>query len=245
VLETFKLLKERKLAQISIIPVQSNGIVDPKKIKKELRKETILVSVMYANNEIGTIQPLKEIAREIRHYIKMNSRKNIFFHTDATQAEVYLDLSVESLGVDLLTLSGSKIKDALGVGVLYKKKNVPFANVFGGGNQENGFRPGTENLPSILKFTKAFLAAQEIKDSETKRLTKLRDYFFTKLSTLSRLNLDMGIVVNGDMNNRLPNNINLTIPNIPSDLLVIELSEKGVMASAKSACKAGDGKCLT
>ena len=150
------------------MPVEENGIVDPKKIKKEIKKNTVLVSVMYANNEIGTIQPIKEIAKEIRHYNKINLNK-VLFHTDATQAVNYFDLNVEKLGIDMLSLSGAKIENAGRVGVLYKRKSVQLANVFGGGDQEMGLRPGTENLPEIIKFAQALKAAQDIKEKETKR----------------------------------------------------------------------------
>ncbi|MFA6177603.1 MAG: cysteine desulfurase family protein [Candidatus Paceibacterota bacterium] len=255
VLETYKLLAKRKLVEITIVPVEANGIVDPKKIKKEIKKNTVLVSVMYANNEIGTIQPIKEIAKEIRHFKKIRSENFSFplFHTDAVQAVNYLDLNVEKLGVDLLSLSGSKIEGASKVGVLYKKKTVKLAKVFGGGDQEGGVRPGTENLPEILKFSLALKTTQKIKEKESKRLEKLRDYFLKELQNknlkFSRVlglgpdhleNFDFNFVVNGDLKNRLPNNVNITFPNIPSDLLVIELSEKGIMASAKSACKSGE-----
>src|SRR3989344_5638471 len=134
VLETYKMLEKKKLAQVSIVEVEKNGIVDPKKIKKEIKKNTVLVSVMYANNEIGTIQPIKEIAKEIRYFRKSvkvkPSREGLtftgypLFHTDAVQAANYLDLNVEKLGVDLLTLSGSKIPGAGRVGDLYKRKSV-------------------------------------------------------------------------------------------------------------------------
>ncbi len=270
VLETFRLMEKRKLAEISIVPVESNGIVDPKKIKKEIKKNTILVSVMYANNEIGTIQPIREIAKEIRHWKNLTRFQHpllnkerarercIFplFHTDAVQAVNYLDLNVEKLGVDLLSLSGSKIEGSGRVGVLYKKKNVQLVNIFGGGNQELGLRPGTENLPEILKFSKALEFTQEIKEKEKKRLTKLRDYFTAKLLRIfyprgshsegegrrGKKFEEVKLLFNGDLENRLPNNINITIPNIPSDLLVIELSANGVMVSEKSACESGDGK---
>src|SRR3989344_9385721 len=254
VLETFKMLAKRKLARISIIPVEANGIVDPEKIKKEIKKNTVLISVHYANNEIGTIQPIKEIAKVIRHYKKTHltpsplslSRRGVgerfsVFHTDAVQAGNYLDLNVARLGVDMLTLSGSKIEGAGRVGALYKKKSVLLAKIFGGGDQEMGLRPGTENLLEILKFSDALKSAQKIKEKESKKLTKLRDYFINKIN-YSNILENIGIVLNGDMKNRLPNNVNITIPNIPSDLLVIELSVRGIMASAKSACKSGDGK---
>lgn len=233
VLETFKLLEKRKLAEISIVPVEENGIVDPKKIKKEIKENTILVSVMYANNEIGTIQPIKEIAKEIRHYNNTNHKK-VLFHTDAVQVVNYLDLNVERLGVDLLSISGAKIEDSGRVGLLFKKRNISLANVFGGGDQEMGLRPGTENLQETIKFSSAFKKTQDLKEKENKRLTKLRDYFVQKI--IKNFG-EFSVLVNGDLENRLPNNINITFPKIPSDLLVIELSAKGIMASSKSACK--------
>jgi len=240
VLETFKLLEKRKLAEISLVSVEKNGIVDSKKIKQAIKKNTVLVSVMYANNEIGTIQPIKEIIKVVRFYNKTNSTK-ILFHTDAVQAVNYLHLNVEKLGVDLLSLSGSKIEGAGRVGVLYKKATVPLANIFGGGDQELGLRPGTENLPEILKFAQALKAVQGIKEKETKRLTKLRDYFIEKIRTLDVRFTDVQRPnLNGDPKNRLPNNVNITFPKIPSDLLVIELSARGIMASSKSACQSGE-----
>jgi len=233
VLETFRILENRKLATISVIPVEKNGILDPKKIKKEINKNTVLVSVMYANNEIGTIQPIRDIAKEVRFYKKQSKRSNIFFHTDAVQAVNYLDINVERLGVDLLSISGSKIEGAGRIGVLYKKKAVPLTAIFGGGDQEMGLRPGTENLAEILKFSSAFESIQKIKKIETEHLTKLRDYFIQKLEK----NFKNLIIFNGDLKNRLPNNINITFSKIPSDLLVVELSAHEIMASSKSACK--------
>ncbi|MFA6256992.1 MAG: cysteine desulfurase family protein [Candidatus Paceibacterota bacterium] len=237
VLETYKLLEKRKLAEITIVPVEENGIVDSKKIKKAIKKNTVLVSVMYANNEIGTIQPIKEIAKEIRHYKKTNNRNNIYFHTDAVQAVNYLDLNIEKLGVDMLSLSGSKISGSGRVGVLLKKKSVEIQNIFGGGDQERGLRPGTENLKAILEFASALSVAQKVREKEARRVIKLRDYFFRTLDV--RIS-DVGrpkFIINGDLENRLPNNMSVTFPKIPSDLLVIELSAKGIMASSKSACK--------
>lgn len=237
VLETFKILQKRKFAEISIVPVEKNGIVDPKKIKKEIKKNTVLVSVMYANNEIGTIEPIREIAKEIRHYKKFSKTSFPVFHTDAVQAVNYLDLNVEKLGVDLLSLSGSKIERAGRVGVLYKKRNVKLSPLFFGGDQEMGLRGGTENLVEILKFSDALKLIQVGKEKESKRLKKLQNYFIKKLQKMLKVGFDTGMIVNGDLENRLPNNINITFPKIPSDLLVIELSAKGIMSSSKSACK--------
>jgi cysteine desulfurase len=237
ILETFRLLEKRKLAQISIVPVGKNGIVDSRKIIKEIKKNTILISVIYANNEIGTIEPLREITKEIRYYKKKNKKIFPLFHTDAVQAVNYLDLRVEKLGVDLLSFSGSKIEGAGRVGVLFKRKAIPLVNVFGGGDQEFGLRPGTENVPLIMDLARALEITEKIKEKENKRVIILRDYFIKKL-----LNLDSKIKINGDLENRLPNNINITIPKIPSDLLVLELSARGIYLSEKSACKSGDKK---
>ncbi|MFA6353468.1 MAG: cysteine desulfurase family protein [Candidatus Paceibacterota bacterium] len=256
VLKTFKLLEQRKLAEISVIAVEPNGIVDPKKIKKEIKKNTILVSVMYANNEIGTIQPIKEIAKEIRHYRKISKNLTLpIFHTDAVQAVNYLDLSVEKLGVDLLSLSGSKIEEAGRVGVLYKKNTIKLEKIFGGGDQEMGLRPGTENLPEIISFSKALKLTQDMKEKETKRLTKLRDYFISEFRRIIffsgspasqrqpfKKDNPASFIINGDLQNRLPNNVNITFYKIPSDLLVIELSVKGIMASSKSACESSNAE---
>lgn len=234
VLEVCKYLTENKLAEVTYVPVEQNGIIDPKKIKKVMRKETILVSVMYANNEIGTIQPIKEIAKEIRHFNKLNNTK-VLLHTDATQAINYLEINVEKLGIDMMSFNAGKIYGPKGVGALYVRRRTSVRKIIFGGDQEYGMRAGTENLASVVGFVKALEITEKIKEKENKRLKKLQDYFIKKLQ-----NLEKGIVLNGDLENRLPNNINITIPKIPSDLLVIELSARGIMVSAKSACKSGE-----
>jgi cysteine desulfurase len=241
VLETCKFLEKNKLAEITYVEVERSGVVDPKKIKKAIKKNTVLVSVMYANNEIGTIEPIAEIAKEIRHYNKQNLTK-IFFHTDAVQAVNYLDLNVEKLGIDMMTLSGSKIEKGGKSGVLYKRNGVNLQPIMHGGDQEFGLRPGTENVDEIVKFSKALVETQKTKEKESKRLLNLQKYFLNKLMSKAAFGKDVGVVLNGDLKNRLPNNVNMTISNIPSDLLVLELSSKGIMISAKSACKSGDGK---
>jgi cysteine desulfurase len=236
VLEVFKYLTENKLAEVTYVPVERSGIIDPKKIKKVMRKETILVSVMYANNEIGTIQPIKEIAKEIRHFNKLNNTK-VLLHTDATQAINYLEINVEKLGIDMMSFNAGKIYGPKGIGALYIRRRTPVRKIIFGGDQEYGVRAGTENLASVVGFANALEITEKIKEKENKRLKKLQDYFIKKLQNLEK---DKDIVLNGDLENRLPNNINITIPKIPSDLLVIELSARGIMVSAKSACKSGE-----
>jgi cysteine desulfurase len=220
----------------TFVPVEANGIVDPKKIRAALRPDTILVSVIYANNEIGTIQPIQEISKVIRHHRKTHGKK-VYFHTDATQAINYLPIDVEKLGVDLLTFNGAKIYGPKSAGVLYVKRNTPLMPTMFGGEQERGLRPGTENPDVALELARALENAEKNKIKEIKRLKLIQKYFFDSLARINKK-----IIINGDIEDRLPNNINITVPNIPSDLLVIELSAHGVMASAKSACKAGDGK---
>ncbi len=267
VLEVCRHLEKTKQAEVTYVEVEKNGIVDPEKIKKALKSNTVLVSVMYANNEIGTVQPIREIAKEIRHWNKNIKRKvfersgrgrdpglesahrqipkgpektlpfYVFLHTDATQAINYLPIGVPQLGVDLMSFNSAKIYGPKGSGVLYVKKGTPLRKIMFGGDQEFGLRPGTENVALSVGLAKALQVAEKIKEKEITRLTKLRDYFFDQLKKENN-----AFVINGDLKNRLPNNINITIPNIPSDLLIIELSAKGIMASAKSACKAGDGK---
>jgi cysteine desulfurase len=237
----------RHLGNVTFVEVEPNGIVDPKKIKKALKPNTVLVSVMYANNEIGTIQPIREIAKEIRHYnktkrsdLKNSSRSDlggrVLFHTDATQAVNYLPIKVDKLGVDLMSFNAAKIYGPKGIGALYKKRTAKFAPLMYGGDQEFGLRPGTENVKGIIELARALELTEKIKEKESARLQKLQKYFFQKIKSIPN------IIINGSETERLPNNVNITIPNIPSDLLVIELSARGIMASAKSACKAGDGK---
>jgi cysteine desulfurase len=237
VLEVCKYLERTNRAEVSFVEVEENGIVDPKKIKKEIKKNTILVSVGYANNEIGIIMPLREIAKEIRYFRKTQKTKFPYFHTDAVQAMNYLPLQVEKLGVDMLSFNGAKINGPKGVGVLVVRKNIELSPIMFGGSQEMGLRPGTENVSSIELLAKALEKTEKEKDKEVKRISSLQKYFINKIKKINK-----NILINGDVENRLPNNINITIPNIPSDLLVVELSARGIMVSAKSACKAGDGK---
>lgn len=223
--------------RVTRIPVDKNGMVNPKDVRDALTKDTIFVSVMYANNEIGTIQPIAEIAKSIRHFKKHNNLSGTYpvFHTDATQAVNYLPLRVPPLGVDMLTCNGSKIYGPKGIGMLYKKRAIPFLGMMKGGNQEFGFRPGTENVPAILGFAHALSLAEKLKEKEVKRLTTLRDFLIHEIKKEFP-----NVELNGHEILRLPNNINLTFHGIESDALVIGLDAKGIRVSSKSACKAGD-----
>jgi cysteine desulfurase len=239
VLEICKHLEETHQATISYIPCNADGIVEVADIKKQLRPETILISIMYANNEIGTIQPIKEIAKLVRWWKKQQKEKNAevvsgsypLFHTDAIQAVNYCDMNVLRLGVDMMTISGSKIYGPKSIGALFvKNKNLIDPILFGGG-QESGLRSGTEDAAMIAGFATALEISQEIKELEVERLINLRDFIIGELLK------DERVVLNGSENDRLPNNINVTVAGFSGELLVIQLAARGFAVSSKSACQ--------
>ncbi len=242
VIEVFKNLEEKGL-KVTYLKVSEDGLVDSEELKKSLRPETTIVSIMYANNEIGTIQPIREIAKTVRHFRKnkkllgkkvLNESYPVF-HTDACQAAEYLEMNVLKLGVDLMTLSGSKIYGPKGVGVLFKKRGVGLHGIFHGGKQEFGLRPGTENVPGALGMALSLALSAKNKEKKSKKITALRDYFLKKIMKESP-----EAVVNGSLSARLPNNINISFPGIDNEELVIRLDAKGVASSTKSACKTDD-----
>ena len=248
VLENCRMLEERGEAEVSYISVDKMGIVNLEELKDSLKENTVLVSVMYANNEIGTIQPIEEIAKIIRHFKKIQSgkHKDFFglsfplFHTDACQAMNYLFTeNIEKLGVDLMSFNSSKIYGPKGVGVLYKKRNVNLAPLYKGGGQEFGLHSGTESVSLIAGVAEALSITNKIKQKESERLVKIRDYGIEKLLSLSKT-FPYKIVLNGSLEVRLPNNINISIYGISSELLVVELSARGIFISEKSACKSDD-----
>lgn len=244
VLENCRMLEERGEAEVTYVGVDKKGIINLEELKDSLKENTVLVSVMYANNEIGTVQPIKEIAKIIRHFgkQKIKSFQDLYplFHTDACQAMNYLFTeNIEKLGVDLMSFNSSKIYGPKGIGILYKKRRVELASLYLGGGQESGLHPGTENVVSIAGFAEAFTITNKIKQKESERLTKIRNYGIEKLLSLSDTS-GYKIILNGDKENRLPNNINISILGISSELLVIELSARGIFVSEKSACKSND-----
>lgn len=243
VLELLIHLEKENQIELTLLDVNQEGDLNIKDLKKNLKENTVLVSVMYANNEIGTIFDIKEIAKTIRHFRKNKIKNNHFpyFHTDATQATNYLSMNVLNLGVDLMSFNSAKIYGPKGIGVLYKKRNVEIKSLFYGGDQEFGLRAGTLNAPLILGLVKALEITNKIKETEVIRLTKLRNQFYIKLQKVfSKYNLE--IRLNGNLENRLPNNLNISIPKIPSDLFLVELSMRGIYLSEKSACKTGEKK---
>lgn len=218
---------------LTYLPVKSDGLVEPTVLKKALRPETILVSVAYANNEIGTIQSIREIAKIIRHFRKSPDISGFpYLHSDACQAARFLDLDVRRLGVDLLTLNSGKIYGPKGVGCLYVRSGTPLAPLQRGGGQEQNYRSGTENVPGIVGFALALELCSELRVKEAARLGKLRDYFIERL-----LKLD-NVTLNGSPTTRLPNNVNVSFAGADSEYLVLSLDAAGVAASSGSACSA-------
>lgn len=239
VLENCRMLEEEGDVEVTYVGVDKDGIINLEELKDSLKENTILVSVMYANNEIGTIQPIQEIAKIIRHF-----KKGAFFplfHTDACQAMNYLYTeNIEKLGVDMMSFNSSKIYGPKGIGALYKKRGIEIFPLYRGGGQEFGLRSGTESLPLIASFREAFVIANKMKEKESRRLITIRDYGIKKLLLLSK-KTGYKIILNGDKVNRLPNNINISITGISSELLVIELDVKGIEVSEKSACHSAGG----
>lgn len=215
---------EKEGFAVSYLSVNKEGFVNRDELQKTLRPETILVSVMYANNEIGTIEPIVKIAKAI----KETSRQSLF-HIDACQATEYLDMNVNHLGADLLTFNGSKIYGPRGIGVLYVRRGTNISPIVLGGEQEFGLRAGTENLPAVGGLA---VALENINKKDGERLSKLRDYF---LKTIMELIPELKI--NGASGKeRLPNNINISVPGLDSENLLLELDKYGICAGSGSAC---------
>lgn len=234
ILECFKEL-ERRGAKLSYLKVNEKGIVNPCDLKKLITSKTVLVSVGYANNEIGIIQPIKELAKEIRYAHKIHQNKNLInyplFHTDASQAGLYCNLNLNELGVDLLTLDAQKIYGPKGIGILFRKNNIDISPLIFGGGQESGLRSGTENIPLIVGLTKALEIARKNFQLKSEKIKIIRDYFWQKIQK----EIPQAIL-NGDLEKRLPNNLNISILNIDTEFVVFALDEQGIICSTKSAC---------
>ena len=226
---------EREGFKVTYVAVEKNGIVDPKKIIQAVRPDTILVSVQYANNEIGTIQPIKEIVEKLKTIDKsaIHLLKNfrLFFHTDACQAAEFLPIQPHSLGVDLLSLNGAKIYGPKGTACLYKKASVGLEPLIYGGSQEFGLRAGTENVALATGLALALEIAGKKRKAESARLNELRDWLVQEV--LAKI---PNSKLNGDIKNRLPNNANFSFKNLDGEMLMLALSQKSIAVSTGSAC---------
>jgi len=220
VLSTCKSL-EKQGFQVTYLDVDKQGLVDPENLRKVIRKDTILVSVMYANNEIGTIEPIDEIGKICRE-------KKVYFHTDAVQAFGRIPLKIDN--VDLLSVSSHKIYGPKGVGMLYVRKGLRIDPIVYGGGHEKGRRSGTENVSGIVGFAKAVELAKRIMNEEAERQSKLRNKLIDGILEISNSHL------NGHPEKRLPNNVNVYFDYVEGESLILRLDEKGVAASTGSAC---------
>lgn len=228
ILETCKTL-EKQGFEISYINVDEDGVIKVEELENAIKQSTILISVMAANNEIGTIQPIEQIA-QIAH------SHNISFHTDAVQAIGNMPIDVTKMEIDMLSLSGHKINAPKGIGVLYIKSGIKVEKYINGGHQERNQRAGTENVAGIVGLGKACELANKNMETHIKNLRRLRDYYIMKLQK----EMPNKIRINGTMENRLPGNANISFEGINSSELIYKLDEKGICVSSGSACSSGN-----
>lgn len=225
VLHTLDKLKKEGF-EIELLDVHSNGIVTAEQVKNAIREDTALVTIMYANNEIGTIQPISEIGAVCRE-------SGVLFHTDAVQAIGHIPVDIQKDNIDMLSLSAHKFKGPKGVGILYAKKGIPLTNIIEGGAQERGKRAGTENLPGIVSMVAALEDATKDLQGYKERLSPLRDRLIDGLFEIPYSDL------NGDRDKRLPATVNFCFEGIEGESLLLLLDDKGIQASSGSACTSG------
>ena len=225
ILHTLEALKKEGF-EVTLLDVHENGIVIPEEVEAAIQENTCLVSIMYANNEIGTIQPIREIGKICRE-------KNVLFHVDAVQAVGHIPVNVVSDNIDLLSASAHKFHGPKGVGFLYARKGVALSNLIEGGAQERGKRAGTENVPGIAAMAAALREADEKREENAANLTKMRDRLIKGLGEIPHSAL------NGDAHQRLPGNVNYCFEGIEGESLLLLLDDKGICASSGSACTSG------
>ncbi len=234
-------LRAAEKYDVRIAPVNAQGQIDLIALEKLIDDQTALVSIMYANNEIGTIQPLREVSRLIKS--KVESRKSkatdlpLWFHTDACQAGAYLDIHISDLGVDMMTINGGKIYGPKQSGALIIKSGVSLEPQIVGGGQERGLRSGTENVAACVGLATALELVQSRRHEEVERLRAIQNHFMQELSDKFP-----DVVVNGSMKNRLPNNVHVTFPGRDNERMMMELDEKGIICAVGSACSASSDK---
>jgi cysteine desulfurase len=212
--------------EITLLDVHENGIVTASEVASAIREDTCLVTIMYANNEIGSVQPITEIAAVCKE-------KGVLFHTDAVQAAGHLPINVKEQNIDMLSLAAHKFHGPKGVGALYSKKGIPLVNLIEGGAQERGKRAGTENIPAIMGMAAAFEDACAHIEENSAKVAQLRDRLIEGLSKVPHS------ILNGDQTHRLPGNVNFCFEGIEGESLLLQLDSKGVCASSGSACTSG------
>lgn len=226
ILNTCRTLEENGF-KVTYLNVDKEGVINIEELNNSITEETVLISIMFANNEIGSIQPIEEIG-------KIAKKRGIIFHTDAVQACGNIDIDVKKLNIDMLSLSGHKIGAPKGIGALYVNKNIEFKNLVDGGHQEKDKRAGTENVPGMVGLGEACRLAKNDMENHINKLKTLRDYYFEKIKE----NI-LDVKINGSIEHRLPGNANTSFKGINGGELLMKLDEKGICASAGSACSSG------
>ena len=226
ILESCKYL-EREGFEVTYLPVDKYGLVAPDELKKNIKKETILVSIMHANNEVGTIEPIPELSKIARE-------NGVYFHTDAVQSTGKIKIDVNSLGVDLLSLSAHKFYGPKGVGAIYIKRGVRLTPLAHGGHHEKARRAGTENVPGIVGLAKALEIANRDMEKEDKRLKNLSERFFEKITEQIP-----DVYLNGHPELRIPNTLNLSFKGVEGESIILSLDLKGIAVASGSACTSG------
>ena len=216
--------------EVTYLNVAENGFIDLEELKNSIKPETILISIMFANNEIGTIEPIKQIA-------EIAKQRKIIFHSDCVQAIGNINIDVQELGIDMLSMSAHKFYGPKGVGALYVKNGIEFKKIQDGGKQERNKRAGTENVAGIVGLGKAIEIANNNLENYNRKLLKLRNYFVREITSKYE-----NIKINGDLKQRLPGNINISFPNVDAEELLLKLDSLGICASAGSACSSGSSK---
>ncbi len=219
----------------------SKGIVDLNDLKKKITSKTVLISVMYVNNELGTIQPLRDIAKIINavrsERLKKGNKLPIYLHTDAAQAGNFFDLHISRLGVDLMSINGGKIYGPKQTGALYVRAGIELTPLVLGGGQERGLRSGTENVSGFVGLARALDIAQKTRDKESKRTKELRDFFASELEK----NIPAA-QINGSKKHQAPHILHITFPGVDNERLMMELDERGVQCAVGSACSASSAR---
>jgi len=224
---------EKEGVEVTYLPVNKKGLVAVESLARAIKPNTILVSIMYANNEVGTIQPIAELGKVIHAKNQRRRNNKIRFHSDATQAPVYCDCRADGLGVDLMSLSAHKIYGPKGIGALYVRRGTPLRPLLHGGGQQGGQRSGTYNVAGIVGFAKAVELIKKEK-AKNKNIAKLRDYLITQITKKIPATL-----VNGDRRRRLPSNAHFIFKGVEGESVLLMLSQKGIAISTGSACSSG------
>ncbi len=232
VLETARALEAEGI-EVTYIRPKKNGIVRALDFIEVIKPETVLISLMYINNEIGTLQPAGALGKLIREYREQNSTVYPLFHTDACQAVNFELITAPRLRADLISFNASKIYGPKGIGALYVAKGTLIESLITGGGQERGLRSGTESVSLVIGLVESFLLAQDKREEEVARLKEIQEFFFKQIEKLFP-----DVVVQGDRILRSPNNMSITVPRIQAEELVIRLAAKGIEVSSKSACSA-------